>query len=94
VGAFRFMPEPTIYDHDIHIGIAETVRVNAAHFVDPDGDPLYLTVDWGDGQSSHISCGPCRIEHEYRKFGIKVLVAQIADLKSRPVDTQMRVHVE
>ncbi len=93
-GVFRFTPRPTDYDHDIHIGAGDTVRVNGAEFTDPNGDPLYLTVDWGDGESNHIACGACRLEHEYRKLGIKTLIARITDLKSRPVDTQMRIHVE
>jgi hypothetical protein len=93
VGTFRFMP-PVGFDNDIHIEVGDIVRVNAAGFTDPNGDPLILTVHWGDGKSDHIKCGQCRLQHAYRDHGIKTLLAEITDLKTRPVDAQMRVHVE
>jgi hypothetical protein len=93
VGELRYTPDIG-YDGDIHIGVVETVRVNASKFVDPDGDPLFLTVAWGDGRSNHIQCGLCRLEHTYRKHGAFTLRAEVTDLKTRPVPGQVIVRVE
>src|SRR5262249_49986527 len=83
VGAFRFTPEPV--GNRIQLLADNVLHVNAAHFQDPDGDKLYLTVYWGDGQSNHIACGPCRLEHRYvrpREYDVE---AEITDLVNRPV---------
>jgi hypothetical protein len=60
----------------------DVLNVNGAHFSDPDGDRLFLTVSWGDGQGTHIACGPCRLEHVYKKKGQWTLLASITDLKA------------
>ena len=92
-GEFRYTPmlDP---DGGLHLGIAETVRVNAGRFRDPDGDALYLTVHWGDGSSNHIACGLCRLEHQYLKFGRFELVAEVTDLVTRPVQQTVDVVVQ
>lgn len=79
VGEFRFTPDPDA-DGVIHVRFGEPVKVNAAHFTDPDGDLLYLTVEWGDGQGSHIKCGLCRLEHVYKR-GSYQLKASVTDLE-------------
>jgi hypothetical protein len=92
-GEFRYTPDVG-YDGDIHVGVAESVRVNAARFQDPDGDALYLTVDRGDGRSNHISCGLCRLEYAYRKHGRFTLRADVTDLRTRPVSAAVTVRVD
>jgi len=81
MGEFRFTPTPDP-DGVLRIGLGDTQKVNAAHFVDPDGDPLYLTVVWGDGAHAHVGCGPCRLQHVYARLGKWTLVASITDLKA------------
>ncbi|MBI3932911.1 MAG: hypothetical protein HY317_05810 [Acidobacteria bacterium] len=81
VGDFKFTPAPDA-DGFLSIDVATSVRVNGSEFHDPDGDRLYLTVDWGDGDGNHIQCGTCRLQHEYRKLGRFVLVASISDLRA------------
>ena len=80
-GEFRFTPAPSA-DGLIRVGVGDALKVNGAHFTDPDGDRLILTVDWGDGLGTHISCGPCRLEHVYKKKGKWTLLASITDLKA------------
>jgi hypothetical protein len=45
----------------------DVVVINGADFspANPDDD-LKLEVEWGDGQRSNTSCGPCRVDHVYR----------------------------
>jgi hypothetical protein len=93
VGELRFTPDIGI-DGDIHIRIGGELRVNASRFRDPDGDPLFLTVSWGDGFSNHIQCGLCRLAHVYRKRGAFRLRAEVTDLKTRPVANALTVQVE
>ncbi len=85
----RFTPPPAA-DGFIDIDTGDSVRVNGARSVDPDGDPLFLTVRWGDGLGNHIRCGPCRLEHVYRRRGLHTLRATISDLKAN-VDTTVTV---
>lgn len=85
----RFTPPPAA-DGFIDIDTGDTVKVNGGRSFDPDGDPLFLTVKWGDGLGNHIKCGPCRLEHVYRKRGLHTLRATISDLKAN-VDTTVTV---
>ena len=92
-GVFKYMP-PLDPDGGMHVGIGDTVHVNASRFKDPDGDPLYLTVHWGDGTSNHIACGLCRLEHAYLKFGRFELQAEVTDLNTKPVRRTIDVVVQ
>ena len=78
----------------IRVRFGTPVKVNAAKYTDPDGDPLYFTVNWGDGLSNHIACGLCRLEHLYRREKAYTLRAEVTDLKARPLVTTIDVVVE
>ncbi len=82
----RFTP-PLAADDTIDVDAGDPLKINASHSVDPDGDLLFLTVAWGDGRSDHIKCGPCRLEHAYRKHGTYALRATVSDLKIDVVRT-------
>ena len=78
VGQFRVHPSPDS-NEVISIAPGDTVKVNAAHIFDADGDDLTLRVDWGDGQQDKGRCGPCRFAHVYRNLGTFTLMASISD---------------
>ena len=92
-GELRFTPRPGP-DGVIRFRFGTPLKVNAAQYTDPDGDPLYLTVSWGDGAHNHIACGLCRLEHLYKRENSYTLGAQVTDLKARPVVTTIDVVVE
>ena len=92
-GELRFTPTPGT-DGVIRVRSGSPLKVNAAHYTDRDGDPLYLTVSWGDGLSNHIACGLCRLEHLYKAEKAYTLRAEVTDLKARPVVTTIDVVVE
>lgn len=78
-GTFRFTPAPRA-NGEIEARRFGVVKVNAAQFQDPDGDRLYLSVDWGDGQKGRSGCGPCRVDHFYTRHGSYTIRASITDL--------------
>jgi len=77
-GQFRVHPTPD-EKGSLTIPPGGTVKVNAAHFEDADGDELTLRVNWGDGQQDKQLCGPCRLEHVYNETGRFPLAADVSD---------------
>ena len=91
-GAFIFNP-PLDNNGGMRVRIRTRVHVNGTGFRDPDGDAISLTVDWGDGTSGHISCGLCKLQHQYLQVGDFKMRAEIADPINRPVRQTVNVVV-
>jgi hypothetical protein len=77
-GGFRINPEPQ--DGVVRLEAGATLRLNASDFQDPDpDDELKLSVDWGDGTTESVGCGPCRLEHVYASAGSFACVVELSD---------------
>lgn len=78
-GAFRTTPAAGD-DRAIRISVDDLVAVSGARFTpgNPD-DELKVEVEWGDGERSIVPCGPCRVDHVYRRAGRYELTATIHD---------------
>lgn len=78
-GSFRIKPAPNA-NGVIIVDAGEELIVNANDDLAANPNAtLHLIVNWGDGPNERIGCGPCRLEHAYRRGGLFEMEATIDD---------------
>jgi hypothetical protein len=78
-GSFRFTPDAGP-DDVIKLVKGDRIAINATAFAAANPAlTLRLGVDWGDGESAHVGCGTCRLEHAYGQEGKFKLEATVDD---------------